>query len=112
MINSLLSDRTTHRITTDQEAIDITQHLTEEFAKGSAERDRDRRLPYAELEQLSQSGLLGITIPKEYGGAYVSNVTLATVIKILSEGATQPRLCSEIADTPYTDSDSRRLCTV
>jgi SfnB family sulfur acquisition oxidoreductase len=75
-----------HIIRSDREAIDIAQQLSEEFAKTSAERDRDRQLPHAELEKLSQSGLLGITIPRKYGGAYVSNVTLADVTKILSEG--------------------------
>ncbi|MHC5732873.1 MAG: acyl-CoA dehydrogenase family protein, partial [Nostoc sp.] len=38
-----------------------------------------------EVEKFSQSGLWGITVPKEYGGAFVSSVTLAEVIKIISE---------------------------
>lgn len=79
-------EKTAHVIRDDAEAIAIAQQLSEEFAKESAERDRERKLPYAELRKLSESGLLGITVPKEYGGAYVSNVTLAEVIKLLSEG--------------------------
>lgn len=75
-----------HVIASDREAIEIAQDLAQEFAQGSAERDRQRKLPYLELEKLSESGLFGITVPKEYGGAYVSNVTLAEVTKILSEG--------------------------
>lgn len=75
-----------HVITSDREAIEIAQQLATEFAAGSAERDRIRQLPHAELDQLSASGLLGITVPKEYGGAYVSNVTLAEVITLLSAG--------------------------
>jgi SfnB family sulfur acquisition oxidoreductase len=78
--------RTAHIIRSDREALEIAQQLSQEFAKESASRDRDRRLPYTELQQLSQSGLLGITIPKEYGGAAISNVTLAEVIALLSEG--------------------------
>ena len=78
-------ERTAHIITSDQEAIEIAQQLAAEFAQKAAERDRDRRLPYTELEKLANSGLQGITVPKEYGWAGVSNVTLAEVIKLLSE---------------------------
>jgi SfnB family sulfur acquisition oxidoreductase len=42
-------------------------------------------LPYEELEALSQSGLLAITVPPEYGGLDVSNAVLAEVTAILSE---------------------------
>lgn len=80
------SERKAHVIRDDAEAIAIAQQLSAEFAREAAERDRERRLPHAELEKLSESGLLGITVPREYGGAYVSNVTLAEVIKLLSEG--------------------------
>lgn len=75
-----------HVISSDPEAIEIAQQLSVEFAKESAERDRKRRLPFTELDKLSASGLLGITVPKEYGGAAVSNVTLAEVIALLSQG--------------------------
>jgi SfnB family sulfur acquisition oxidoreductase len=47
-------------------------------------RDRTRRLPVAEIELLSESGLLAITVPKAFGGAGVSNVTLAQVTAILA----------------------------
>lgn len=77
-------ERQTQIIESDQEAIEIAQQLAEEFAKESAARDRHRRLPHAELEKLSASGFWGITIPKQYGGASISNVALAEVTKILS----------------------------
>jgi alkylation response protein AidB-like acyl-CoA dehydrogenase len=48
-------------------------------------RDRERRLPFPELEEFSHSGgLWGISVPKEYGGAGVSYVTLAEVTAIIS----------------------------
>jgi alkylation response protein AidB-like acyl-CoA dehydrogenase len=62
----------------------VAHHLAREFAAGAADRDRDRRLPIAELDAYSDSGLFGITVPKEYGGAGVSNVTLAEVTAIIS----------------------------
>jgi SfnB family sulfur acquisition oxidoreductase len=73
-----------HRISTDAEAIEIAQRLADEFAVGSAERDRERRLPIDEIEGFSQSGLWGISVPKAYGGAGVSAVTLAEVTAIIS----------------------------
>lgn len=74
-----------HVIRSDEEALAIARELAAEFATGAAERDRERRLPVAELDRFSQSGLWGITVPREYGGAFVSNVTLAEVIKTISE---------------------------
>lgn len=73
-------------IRSDKEAIEIAQQLSAEFAKTSSQRDRERILPYEEVEQLSRSGLMAITVPQAYGGAAVSNVTLTEVIKILSAG--------------------------
>ncbi|MDR3467881.1 MAG: SfnB family sulfur acquisition oxidoreductase [Xanthobacteraceae bacterium] len=73
-----------HRIRSDREAIDIARALAIEFAAGAADRDRDRRLPAAELDLFSQSGLWAVTVPKAYGGAGVSFATLAEIIKIVS----------------------------
>ncbi|WP_334175407.1 SfnB family sulfur acquisition oxidoreductase [Pseudoxanthobacter sp.] len=73
-----------HRIRTDAEAIEIARRLAEDFAREAAERDRTRRLPIAEIERYSQSGLWGITVPKDFGGAGVSNTTLAEVVAIIS----------------------------
>jgi SfnB family sulfur acquisition oxidoreductase len=73
-------------IKSDEEAIAIAQELADEFALGASKRDQERILPYDEVEKLSQSGLLAITVPKEYGGAFVSNVTLMEVLTILTAG--------------------------
>lgn len=73
-----------HVIASDAEAIEIANTLAAEFAAGAALRDRERILPAAELDRFSKSGLWGITIPKAYGGAGVSWVTLTEVIKLIS----------------------------
>jgi SfnB family sulfur acquisition oxidoreductase len=78
------SDTTAYLIRDDREALDVAHRLAERFAQESAGRDRERRLPFAELEEFSQSGLWGISVPKEYGGAGVSYVTLAEVTAIIS----------------------------
>jgi SfnB family sulfur acquisition oxidoreductase len=73
-----------HRIGRDEEALDVARALAKDFAREAVERDRDRRLPLAEIERFSQSGLWGITVPKAYGGAEVSYVTLAQVIATIA----------------------------
>jgi SfnB family sulfur acquisition oxidoreductase len=73
-----------HRIGSDAEAVAVARDLAAAFATGAAARDRDRQLPVAELDRFSQSGLWGITVPKPYGGAGVSYVTLGEVIALIS----------------------------
>lgn len=77
-------EQVAHLIRSDQEAIDIAKDLAESFKQEAALRDHERRLPLKEVQQYSQSGLWGITIPKEYGGAGVSYKTLAEVVKIIA----------------------------
>lgn len=67
-------------IENEAQALEVVEVLAQGFAREAAERDRERRLPHAELETFSRSGLWGITIPKEYGGAGVSAGTLVQVI--------------------------------
>lgn len=76
---------TAHRIDSDGEAIAVARALAPELAAGAARRDRERILPRAELDRISQAGLLGITVPRDFGGAGVSAVTLAEVTAILCE---------------------------
>jgi len=73
-----------HVIRGDAEAIAVAHALATEFASGASERDRDRRLPRAEIDRFSESGLWAITVPREYGGAGVSAATLAEVTAVIS----------------------------
>ena len=68
------------------QAIDTATTLAAEFARGAAGRDRERELPHTELDRLSASGLLAITVPAEYGGADLPPSTVADVIRILATG--------------------------
>ncbi|ARM16253.1 MULTISPECIES: SfnB family sulfur acquisition oxidoreductase [Rhizobium] len=72
-----------HLITSDQEALEVASRLAERFVLGASERDARRLLPWDEVDEYTASGLGGITIPKAFGGADVSNVTLAKVFEIL-----------------------------
>jgi len=72
-------------IENDDQALAVAHDLAHLFAREAAERDRERRLPHAELEIFSRSGLWGITIPKEYGGAGVSARTLTKIIARIAQ---------------------------
>ncbi len=75
-----------HRIRDAAEALSVAHDLASRFAEESAQRDRERRLPFAEIDTFSQSGLWGISIPRAYGGAGVGHATLAEVVAIVSAG--------------------------
>jgi SfnB family sulfur acquisition oxidoreductase len=69
----------------EAEAVRVAREIAAAIARDAVARDRDRRLPYEELDSLSDAGLLAITVPKAFGGAEVSAGVLAEVIAILSE---------------------------
>ncbi|MET7599229.1 SfnB family sulfur acquisition oxidoreductase [Streptomyces sp. NPDC005481] len=71
-------------IADDAEALAVAASLAEEFRAGASARDRERRLPHAELERLSVSGLLAVTVPAEHGGADVRQETLAEIFRLLA----------------------------
>ncbi|MEK6418389.1 MAG: SfnB family sulfur acquisition oxidoreductase [Burkholderia gladioli] len=73
------------RIVDDAHALETAHRLAGELAREAASRDRERRLPFAELDLFSGSGLWGITVPREYGGAQVSLATLGEVVRIISQ---------------------------
>jgi SfnB family sulfur acquisition oxidoreductase len=76
--------RPAHVVASDAEAIAVAERLAAEFATGAALRDREALVPIAEVEAFSQSGLWGIRVPKRYGGAEASYVTVTEVFKIIS----------------------------
>ena len=71
----------------DAEALEVARQVADLFRPGAAERDRERRLPLDELELFSRTGLWGISVPREFGGAGVSRVTLARVIARITAAA-------------------------
>jgi len=75
---------TAHVIADDAEALAVAASLAAEFRAGASARDAERRLPREELDRLSASGLLAVTVPAEHGGADVSAATLAEVFRLLA----------------------------
>ncbi len=72
-------------IENDAQALAAAEVLAQQFSLDAALRDRERRLPHTELEAFSRSGLWGITVPRAFGGAEVSSVTLAKVIARIAQ---------------------------
>ncbi|MFD9431144.1 SfnB family sulfur acquisition oxidoreductase [Streptomyces sp. NPDC060002] len=72
-----------HVIADDAEALVVAASLAAEFRAGASARDTERRLPRAELDRLSVSGLLAVTVPADHGGADVSAGTLAEIFRLL-----------------------------
>ena len=68
----------------DAQALSAAHELAQAARLQAAKRDQQRKLPWAQLEQFTRSGLGSISIPREYGGPQVSFVTLAEVFAIIS----------------------------
>lgn len=67
-------------------ALRVAAELGARFAEGAAARDAERRLPVEELDALSASGLLALTVPAAYGGADASARTVAEVYRLIAAG--------------------------
>ena len=75
--------RRVRRIANDAEALAAAHTLAQTIAPGASQRDRERTLPWDELDSWSESGLGAITVPRAFGGADVSYATLAEVFVVL-----------------------------
>lgn len=95
-----------HRIADDAEALRVAVQVAAVLQEHAAERDRNREVPAEVVDLFSNSGLWGITVPKEYGGAQVSLAVLAQVIAIIS--AADPSL-GQIPQNHYCLLEDIRL---
>jgi SfnB family sulfur acquisition oxidoreductase len=94
------------RIKSDEQALEAARQFAEQIRTGSAARDKERRLPFEEIEWFSQTGLWGITVPKEYGGAAVSTATFTEVVAIVSEADAS---IGQIPQNHYANVEEIRL---
>ncbi|MFI7192754.1 SfnB family sulfur acquisition oxidoreductase [Nocardia nova] len=72
------------RITSAAQAHETAARLAAQFAVDAARRDSARELPHRELDQLSASGLLAVTVPAEFGGADLAPAQVAEVFRLLA----------------------------
>ncbi|MDH4322761.1 MAG: acyl-CoA dehydrogenase family protein, partial [Betaproteobacteria bacterium] len=52
-----------------------------EFAPRAAEIDRSEQYPWKNVEQLTQAGFMGMTIPEQYGGQGLGYLEAVLVIE-------------------------------
>jgi SfnB family sulfur acquisition oxidoreductase len=71
-------------ITGDAQAIETAQTLAAIFSQNAAARDQFRTLPHDEVAAFYASGLGAVIVPRNYGGAGVSAVTIAEVFATIS----------------------------
>lgn len=83
-MSHLISDNV-HVVENDQDAINAAYQVADFALEGRNERDQKRQFPFAEIDLFSQKGLGGIRIPQNFGGAFVSNKTLAHVFRIINK---------------------------
>jgi SfnB family sulfur acquisition oxidoreductase len=95
-----------HRIKSEKEALETARRIAEQIRPTAGDRDQDRRLPFEEIEWFSQSGLWGITVPREYGGAGVSTPVFAEVVAIISEADAS---LGQIPQNHYANVEEIRL---
>jgi alkylation response protein AidB-like acyl-CoA dehydrogenase len=74
----------------DREALQAAAALSATWASTAAVRERERAVPEPELSAFAASGLGAITVPRAFGGADVSTLTLVAVIATI--GAADPSL--------------------
>jgi SfnB family sulfur acquisition oxidoreductase len=71
---------------TADEAIARARAFADRIRDTARDRDRDRVLPYADLEELRGTGLLALPVPAADGGPGASTRTIAAVFRILATG--------------------------
>jgi alkylation response protein AidB-like acyl-CoA dehydrogenase len=62
----------------------VRQFALEKVAPVAEELDRDKRFPYELVAELAELGLMGMTIPEEYGGAGTDTLSYAITIEELT----------------------------
>jgi SfnB family sulfur acquisition oxidoreductase len=97
---------TARRIGDADQALAVAEELSQAFGVGAADRDADRTLPHDQVRALKDSGLLGLSVPTEYGGIAASATILAEVFRLLAHG--DPSL-AQIPHSHFTFLEAVRL---
>ena len=103
-----------------EELMKVCAELAGRFAKRAAEHDRDSSFPVENFQELKDHGLLGIMVPKEYGGWGADFLTYAKAIETLATGDAATALAfnmhnitvGSLAEVPIADGDDHRTSAV
>ena len=74
----------TTTIATADDAIEAARAYADAIVDGASDRDRAGSIPSGELALLARSGLLGITVPRAYGGPELEPTTVAEVFRTIA----------------------------
>jgi alkylation response protein AidB-like acyl-CoA dehydrogenase len=75
---------TARHLVSAEDALATARNLAASWSRTAAAIDAERRIPREELRELELSGLLAITIPREYGGPGLPNTVLTRLFRILA----------------------------
>jgi alkylation response protein AidB-like acyl-CoA dehydrogenase len=62
------------------------RELARRFAEGAAAHDREGSFPHENIDALRDAGLLGLTVPPEFGGGDVGLAEAAQIVGTIAEG--------------------------
>ena len=63
----------------------IEEFCAKEIAPYAEEIDHEERFPDREIKKLAKMGIMGMSIPKEYGGAGLDNVSQTIIMENVSK---------------------------
>lgn len=94
----------------------ICDDLSKDFAERAAEHDRDSSFPVENFEDLKRHNLLGVMVPKEYGGWGADFLTYTKALEILATGDAATSLAfnmhnitvGSLAEVPEASGTDRR----
>lgn len=67
--------------------VDVAESLSrEKFAVRAQTIDREARFPFENYEDLRDSGLLALTVPREHGGIGADSLTYAVILSRVAKG--------------------------
>ncbi len=71
----------------NQKWVDLADSLSrQKFAPRAKEIDEESRFPTENYEDLAKSGLLALSVPREYGGIGADSLTYVTILSKISRG--------------------------
>ncbi|ALG84946.1 acyl-CoA dehydrogenase family protein [Gordonia phthalatica] len=84
---------------------DALSRIVPDIAASASDRDRDRVLPRAELDALSEAGLLAITVPADHGGR---GLGIGAAVTITAEIAAVDPSLAQIPQSHFVFLDALR----
>src|SRR5437879_643980 len=82
--------------------VEAAAALVPTLAARAEEAERLGRLPDETIEELEQSGILGLTTPRAYGGLQASAATLLAVTEQLARGCLSTSFVADVyASVPF-----------